>query len=240
MRRSGIWKSVMLTGMLVAGMGLMCSCGLRYVQSEMEKVRGGAEVNASTDTETVSVAKESSESAKQESVTNVDGKDTEETETAAITEDDLLALIAGNIKCNEWFGYSSLPTDPSADLSQSGRQVDINYFADYASFEEYIRSIYCKQEADRLLYNFPEEGVQKYYDQDGMLYLNADYEGGKGYYVDWSGFTLTIDSTEGNQCTFTVTATVEWPADVPQKEPYSVTQTAIYENGRWLLTQMFE
>ena len=68
-----------------------------------------------------------------------------------------------------------------------------------------------------------EEGVQKYYDQDGMLYLDINYDGAKGYYVDWSGFTLTIDSTEGNQCAFTVTATVEWPADVPQKEPYSVT-----------------
>ena len=73
-----------------------------------------------------------------------------------------------------------------------------------------------------------------------MLYLDINYDGAKGYYVDWSGFTLTIDSTEGNQCTFTVTATVEWPADEPQKEPYSVIQTAIYENGRWLLTELFE
>lgn len=240
MRKSGFLKQAVVAGMLMISMGVLCSCGLRQVPSDMDKVGGGAEINASTDTETVSEDKESRESAKQESVTDADGKDTEKTETVAITEDDLRRLIAGNIKCNAWFGYSSLPTDPSADLSQSGRQVDTNYFADYASFEEYIRSIYCRQEADRLLYNFPEEGVQKYYDQDGMLYLNVNYDGAKGYYVDWSDYTLTIDSVQGNLCTFTATATVEWPADEPKKEPYSVTQTAVLEDGSWVLTQLFE
>ena len=60
-----------------------------------------------------------------------------------------------------------------------------------------MRSIYCKQEADRLLYNFPEEGVQKYYDQDGMLYLDINYDGAKGYYVDWSDYALTIGLRRG-------------------------------------------
>ena len=238
MRKSGFLKQTVVAGMLMVSMGVLCSCGLRQVPSDMDKVGSGAEVNASTDTEAVSEDTGSSESAKQESATESGDGDTEE--TVAITEDDLRRLIAGNIKCNAWFGYSSLPTDPSADLSQSGRQVDTNYFADYASFDEYIHSIYCKQEADRLLYNFPEKGEQKYYDQDGMLYLNVNYDGAKGYYVDWSDYTLTIDSVDGNLCTFTATASVEWPADEPKKEPYPVTQTAVFEDGNWVLTQLFE
>lgn len=235
MGRIKLFKKTVIAGMLMAGMGMLGACGLRSVPSHMDKVGNGEIATVSTSAEITSEASESEESSKTETSTETITED-----VAAITEDDLRRLIAGNIKCNAWFGYSSLPTDPSADLSQSGRQIDTNYFADYASFEEYIRSVYCKQEADRLLYNFPEEGVQKYYDQDGMLYLNTNYDGAKGYYVDWSGFTLTIDSTEGNQCTFTVTATVEEPADVPQKEPYSVTQTAIFEDGRWVLTELFE
>ena len=108
MRKSGFLKQAVVAGMLMISMGVLCSCGLRQVPSDMDKVGGGAEINASTDTETVSEDKESRESAKQESVTDADGKDTEKTETVAITEDDLRRLIAGNIKCNAWFGYSSL------------------------------------------------------------------------------------------------------------------------------------
>lgn len=237
MRRSGIWKSVMLTGMLVAGMGLMSSCGLRYVQSEMEKVGYVENTTGSDSREPASDSTADGENKQDKTEGNAD---TATEETVAITEEELRHLIDEDIKCNSWFECGSLPTDPSADETQNERLVDRSIFADYASFENYIRSVYCEKEADRLLNDFPMEGVQKYFNKDGMLYLDVNYDGGKGYYVNWENYTVSIDSVDGSSCTFTVTASVEWPADEPQEEPYTVTTTAVLENGSWVLSELFE
>ncbi len=237
MRRLGIWKSVMMTGMLVTGMGLTCSCGLQSVQPEMEMV-GYEEKTTGSDSQEQASDSTASEENKQDKTEGNADKATEE--TVAITEEELRHLIDENIKCHLWIVCGGMPIDPTADESQNERLVDRSLFADYASFETYIRSVYCKEEADHLLYNFPMEGVQKFFNKDGMLYFDLNYDGGKGYYVNWENYTVTIDSVDGDSCTFTVTASVEWPSDEPQVEPYTVTTTAVLENGSWVLSELFE
>ena len=73
----------------------MGACGLRSVPSHMDKVGNGEIATVSTSAEITSEASESEESSKTETSTETITED-----VAAITEDDLLALIAGNIKCN--------------------------------------------------------------------------------------------------------------------------------------------
>lgn len=156
-----------------------------------------------------------------------------------ITEDEIRSLMKENLNCMyNIFCLGMLPAQGEA-VENNVYLVDPSYFKDYASFESYVRSIYCEKTADMYLNNYPYEGVKKYENRDGMLYENRDYDGGKGYYVDWSEYTVTIDSVSDTECTFTMVASVEWPAEHPVKEPYEVKGKAVYENGKWLFTEMF-
>lgn len=156
-----------------------------------------------------------------------------------ITEEEIRSLMKENLNCMyNIFVLSMLPSQGEA-VEENIYQVDQNYFKDYESFENYIRSIYCEKTADMYLNNYPFEGVKKYENRDGMLYENFNYDGGKGYYVDWSDYTVTIDSLSDTECEFTMVATVQWPAEKPVEEPYEVKGKAVYENGKWLFTEMF-
>ena len=117
-------------------------------------------------------------------------------------------------------------------------QVKDDVFEDYAAFETYIKDTYCQVEAEHLLYHYPEQGQQKYVEQEGKLYMDVYYMGGKGYYVDWSDYTIEITKNETEVCEFTAIASVEEPSDTPIKERYEVQGVAIKENGRWLLKEM--
>lgn len=155
-----------------------------------------------------------------------------------LTEDMIKQLVDEGIYCNlNVFGMTFLPRN-SEGIEYNGRklyQVDETVFADYASFEEYIRSVYCKETAELYLYKVPYEDMPRYVNVDGKLYVDTDGEGGKGYYVDWSEYTIEIRKQTETRCEFTVTASVEWPADVPVKEPYPVENAVVLEDGRWVL-----
>ena len=58
--------------------------------------------------------------------------------------------------------------------------VDKTYFKSYEDFESYVRSVYCKETADRLLYDYPYEGNPKYINIDGELCVNTALDGSKG------------------------------------------------------------
>lgn len=150
----------------------------------------------------------------------------------------LNGLIKENLRCMyEIFILSMLPSQ-GEPLDEWKYQVSEEYFKDFAEFEAYVRSVYCKETADRYLYNFPCEGDPKYVNIDGKLYENRMYDGGKGYYVDWSSYTIDIDSLTDDKCEFTVNCTVEWPAEKPVVEPYPVKGTVILQDGKWVLTEM--
>lgn len=133
-------------------------------------------------------------------------------------------------------------------LSYSGEPVygnvyktDDAAFENYSAFEDYIRNIYCKQEADRLLYNFPDEGKSLYLNVDGELCIDLDNVLSRGYFRDLNNFSLTIDEFSNIDCSFTVKTTETEPGD-PQDDlttEYTVSASAVLENGKWKLEKMF-
>lgn len=164
---------------------------------------------------------------------------TEAENTAIITEEIIRTLVDDNFNCmKNIFILSSLPTTGEAVDGEYIYKVDESIFKNYAEFEEYIRSIYCKETADMLLYNYPYDNVQKYVDIDGALCLNKMYDGAKGYYVDWSNYSVKIISSDNKKCEFTLTGAIEEPAEIPKIEEYKVNGIAVYENKKWVLTDM--
>ena len=219
MKRLKIMTCVMTAGILLFG------CVDNNIDKELEKV---TEDNVKVTSAVVTT------------------KEQETTAEQTVSEEMLRELIDKNIYCNLNIFSGSLPLA----LADEGKDVEIDMqnntlyqvsekaFPDYASFEEYIRSVYCKETADMYLNNYPYEGVQKYKNVDGKLYIDLKYDGGKGYYVIWDDYKITIDSSSADKCEFTVKAAVEWPAENPVVEDYVVKGTAVYENNRWVLTEM--
>lgn len=162
-----------------------------------------------------------------------------EAQSASIDEAVIRSLFDENIYClRNLYGATSLyPVgDPVRD--DHIYKADTDRFSDYAEFESYIRSVFCTNEAERLLYNTPYEGQPMYLNIDGMLCVDTYLAGAKGYYVDWSDYKLEIVSTDDSRCEFIVTGQIEEPAEVPVKEDYPVNGAAVYENGGWRLEKL--
>ncbi len=167
---------------------------------------------------------------------------TEDGQENKITQEKLEQLVEDNFYCMKYVFYlSMLPCEEVADTAEDDglRKVISDKFPDYKSLEDYVRSVYCKEEADRLLYNFPYEGVGKYVDLNGELYENINYDGGIGYYIDTENYKVVItDDTKEGECSFTIETTIEEPAENTKKEAYNIDGTAVYENGSWVLKSM--
>ncbi len=157
-----------------------------------------------------------------------------------ISEDELNSLIKENIYCNMIYNIKTLPTKEEIDYESENYlyESDSEKFPDYASFESYIRSVYCEAEADRLLYNSPYEGMPMYTESEGKLCIDSRFLGSKGYYVDWSDFSFTVNSSENNRVSFTLCGRAEYPSDEPVIEEYLVEGAAVHENGGWRLEEM--
>lgn len=158
--------------------------------------------------------------------------------TDSLDEDGIKHLMTENINCMyNIFVLDSLPHTEQL-VKDNIYQVNTDKFKNYSEFENYIKSVYTAEFADTLLNNYPYEGVSKYLNIDGKLCINLDYCGGKGYYVDWSEYSVKILSCNEEICEFNLTASIEEPAEIPTKAPYNVKATAKFENGKWLLTKM--
>lgn len=156
-----------------------------------------------------------------------------------LTEEGIRALMAENLNCMyNIFVLNHLPIQGDFVAGQSIYPVNTYKFATFEEFENYVRSVYSKETADLYLYNFPYEGEPMYFEKDCLLYIDLNKVGGKGYYVDWSNYTVTINSCENDACSFTLNAQVEWPGEEPQAQDYPVEGKAVFENGTWLLTKM--
>lgn len=156
----------------------------------------------------------------------------------ALTEKDVRSLMKENLNCvKNIFGGNGLPVQGKA-IQANIFQVDAKKYADYAAFETYIRSIYCKTEAETLLRDYPYAGDPEYMEIDGKLCLNKDKVHPKGYYVDWTDYRVQILTGSDTARGFQLTAKIEEPAKKPQKKDYTVKARAVRENGRWLLEKM--
>ncbi|MBP5289456.1 MAG: hypothetical protein J6Z79_06275 [Clostridia bacterium] len=156
-----------------------------------------------------------------------------------MTEEALGELIDRNLNCIlNFFELSTLQYD-TAPTANGLHKVTDPRFNSFAELEAYVRGTYVKEVADTLLgERIP--GHTLYVDKDGELYLDEAAIGGKGYYVDWANYALSLDSLTANQCTFTVTASILEPGYNLTPKPYKVKGTAVVEDGVWLLTSRIQ
>lgn len=124
---------------------------------------------------------------------------------------------------------------PHADPTEGENIVPVTdeHFPTYDAFLDYISGIYSTEIFHQMVNAFPYEGEPKYLNRDGKLYLNLNLCGGKGYYVDWTDYTIEIDSLSRDTCDFTAIATVTWPAENPQPEEYRVKAQLIQTPEGW-------
>lgn len=140
------------------------------------------------------------------------------------------------------YGLSMLPCDDSVQLDYDNPETYLakctsEKFRTYNDLEEYTYSVYTDSLAYELL-NFEVQSQKRYVDVDGELYCNRYCYGGKGYYVDWENYSVSIDELADDYCIFTLYATVTWPAENPVAEDYTVAGKAVLEDGEWVLTAM--
>lgn len=113
--------------------------------------------------------------------------------------------------------------------------VESDRFPTYAALYDYLCTVYTEETVSQLLDN---DGMPVYVEVDGRLCIDSYHIGGKGYFVDWSNYKITIDSTDETGVSFTITGSLVEPGDNPTPQPYSATGTAVFENGRLVLTKM--
>lgn len=156
-----------------------------------------------------------------------------------VTEAEIRNLLDENLNCmSNIFILDTLPTKDTPIQGQEGiYQVEEDIFGDYAEFESYVRSVYCKETADMYLYDYPNEENPKYVNIEGKLCTNR-HDAGKGYCVDWTDYALTIESVQDGECQFTVACSVEPIVEESVSKRYMIQGKAVYENDRWLLTDM--
>lgn len=213
--------SAVLAAMLLSGGGAQ-SGTITTITAPASETEGEASAIVSETTEETSVEAETEAAAAEET---------------SEMEETISELFARNIVCSVYaFGSGGLAWGGEPVSGDNIYKVSDERFSSYSDFESFIRSTYCKDTADMLLYNYPYEGTQLYVDVDGMLCIDSNLSGSKGYYVDWTDTKITIDSLTDDRCEFTAAGSITEPADVPVAEEYKVSCTAVYENGSWLLT----
>lgn len=215
--------------------------------AESSKADEKSEESSKTDTADSDEADDVSQEAAEDEPQNENTA--EETEVySGVSVQTLEELVEKNFDCMvKIFELGSLPYEETGadeeinweDENSYIRKVTDSRFPDYESFAEYVRSVYTESTADMLLNSYPYEGGQKYLNIDGELYIDLSRDGGKGYYVNWQNRTISIVEQNENVCYFNIETTIEEPADEPVEKPYTINCTAVYENGRWVLEEMY-
>lgn len=146
-------------------------------------------------------------------------------------------LFDRNLKCTlDIFDLSTLEYDETP-LKDSFCPIKDDTFKTFAALEEFVKSTYVKEVADRLLYSTRPDGRPLYKEVDGVFCIDTSIIGGKGYYVNWENYDISASGDE-NTCDITVTATIEEPSDNPKPEPYLKNAKAEKIDGKWLLTEV--
>lgn len=230
---------------MLAMSALLCSCAEVTDDVKINEIsQTTAEQSAASDTETEQSAAtaEASETVTEketETRTETEPEIAAETEISAPDETELRALLDENLYCMmKIFCMGGLPHEDEPVMGESVYKVSSDKFATLSDLESYLLTVYTAEYTDMLLNDFPYEDTSMYLDVDGELCIDINYAGAKGYYVDWSSPEITVNSSDGSRCEFTIKCRVEEPADVPVYTDYFVDGTAVYENGRWVLEKM--
>lgn len=160
-----------------------------------------------------------------------------EEQTPVLNENDLETLFDRNLNCVlNVFYLGNLQYEQEGENGL--HRVNDPRFGSFVELENYVRETYVTEVAERLLYEERVPGHTLYVNRGGELYIDETVLGGVGYYVDWSRYTITVESMTDTSCTFTVTASITEPGDNVSPQPYVKNVTAVVENGAWVLSDV--
>ena len=155
--------------------------------------------------------------------------DTQGANVAHCTENDIRALMERNLDCYTLYYISPAPVTTQQN-SDGYLGVDKNFLSDYKTLSDLVTTTYTADKAAEIL-NYPSKETPLYKDVQGNLFVKPDLVEFNDYEWSFSEYTVKIDSDKDNKCTFTL-KTEEG------SQTYETTGTAVYENGKWLLTDI--
>lgn len=222
---------------------LLCSCSPADNSDQANVITPSETVIETADTTIGSETSSETEApAESETKSETEAEISAETEAAAentVSVDTLSKLMDENLNCmRHIFALGSLPYSGDPVEGEYIYKVDDEKFKTFDDLRNYLLTVYSSDYTDQLLYNTPYENDPLYLDINGELCINSARAGAKGYYVNWDSPAIDIRSSDSTVCQFTITGQLEEPADEVIPEPYSIDAEAVYENGRWVLTEM--
>ncbi len=152
-------------------------------------------------------------------------------EPVACNETTIRTLMEQNLDC--YFIFYVEPLSHTTQQNSDGYYgAEKTYFADYNGLKNLVESTYIPQKASMLL-NYPEKETPLYKNVEGNIFMKPDVAEFTDYKIIWDEtYTVKITSNTESECKFTLNTT-----DFDQK-PYTVNGTAVYQNNRWLLTDI--
>ena len=228
-------KAVLVSVVLFAM--LLCGCS---VQKENEN--SSADVSSSKSTQSSTSDLSSSDANKKEdSSTNTSSVDSTLSNTSGSSDNDAVKpeiskLIDAHLyvmKNITGFAYLPIGDNP---VEEHYYPVVSDQFKKVDDIKDYLATVYTETTVNQIM----ERMKNLYVDIDGKLCIDERHMGGKGYYVNWENYKLDINSVTGNNCAFTITASIEEPGENPVITPYVKELTAEKVNGNWRLTAFFE
>lgn len=164
-------------------------------------------------------------------------KDTDDTSSTTVSvsecsEQDIRMLMERNLDCYYLFYVSPLSQGGGTD-SDGYTKANTSFFADYNEMCDFVRSTYTAEKSSYLLNSYPSTENPLYIQKDGAIYVDLDAITPIEYNVMWDdSYTVEITEATNSECKFTLKTT-----DFDEKE-YVAEGTAVFEDGKWLFTDL--
>lgn len=162
-------------------------------------------------------------------------------------EQRMINIMRGLMDCNvevlDMFYFGNHLETTNTTVGTNLLQVKSDKFKTYTEFRYYIESVYESEYAFEKFINpcryMPGSGdslgMNIIYGTQGERDYVTEYDA-IGYFVDWSGYILNIESYSSSECIFTVVGRDNSSAGVGNE--YVRQGKAVYKNGRWGLTSV--
>jgi hypothetical protein len=148
----------------------------------------------------------------------------------------LAQLVEGNKKCVfDIFVLGFLPSAPYDGGENTIVSVESDEFKTFDELKNYVESIYCETESNRLLYG--ENGKAVYLESEGVFSTDVSLHGGMGYYVNWDDYEILVISQDEKECAFEIVTEEENIIDSTTGEK-RIQFKAIKENDLWKLEKL--
>ena len=148
------------------------------------------------------------------------------------TEHDIRLLMETNLDCYYLFYVAPLGEGGGTD-SDCYTKAETSFFTSYSELSDFVTKAYTNEKSDFLLNKYPSKDNPLYIDKNGSIYVDLDAVKPVEYNVLWDdSYTVTFTENSPQKCSFTLTTT-----DFDGNE-YITSGSAVFENGKWLLTDM--